>query len=312
VRVGRAEAWREKHACERAFADYLTMVREHDLDAVLIATWPPLHREQVLGCLEAGVRTILCEKALALNGVEALEIHAAATEAGALVVEGYMYRHHPAVHRIDELLGAGEVGALDSVWAAFDMFDPEEAHPDDPSRDWRQRLECGGGVPYDLACYCVDACNRFAGTRPRQAQAVSGTSERYGTVDRLFGLIEYEDGLVGGLESSRRADSNHELRLSGALGHLRLPAAWRIEAPTEVLLTRSAGWGHFETTRFPIPQADPFRLQLERFALSARGDAAPIPTLDESVVNAVTMDALLASAAERGPIPVELPEALRA
>ena len=285
------------------------MIREHDLDAVLLATWPTQHREHVLGCLEAGVRSILCEKALATSGTEALEIRAAATEAGALVVEGYMYRHHPAIHRIDELLAAGEIGALDSVWAAFDMFAPEEAQPDDPSRDWRQRLECGGGVPYDLACYCVDACNRFAGKPPRRVQAVSGTSERYKTVDRLFGLIEYEDGLVGGLESSRRADSNHELRLSGALGHLRLPVAWRIEAPTGVLLSRSAGWGKFETTRFPIPQTDPFRLQLERFALSVRGDAAPIPTLDESVLNAITMDTLLASAAEHASVPVELPDA---
>jgi D-xylose 1-dehydrogenase (NADP+, D-xylono-1,5-lactone-forming) len=287
------------------------MIREHDLDAVLLATWPTLHREQVLGCLEAGVRSILCEKALALTGAEAVEIRTAAADAGALVVEGYMYRHHPAIQRIDELLAAGQIGALDSVWAAFDMFDPEESPPDDPARDWRQRPECGGGVPYDLACYCVDACNRYACTPPREVQAVGGTSERYGTVDRLFALIEYEDGLVGGLESSRRADFNHELRLSGARGNVRLPVAWRIEGPTDVLLSRSAGWGEFDTTRFPIAEADPFRLQLERFALAVRGDAPPAPTLDESVVNAVTLDALLASAAERVPVPVELPEAVR-
>jgi predicted dehydrogenase len=307
-----AEAWGEQHGCERAFGDYRTMIREHDLDAVLLATWPTLHREQVLGCLEAGVRNILCEKALALTGVEALELRTAAAEAGALVVEGYMYRHHPAIERIDELLAAGAVGSLDSVWAAFNMFDPEEAQPDDPARDWRQRLECGGGVPYDLACYCVDACNRFASTRPRQVQAVGGTSARYRTVDRLFGLIEYDDGLVGGLESSRRADFNHELRLSGALGNVRLPVAWRIEGPTEVVVSRSAGWGEFDTEKLPVPAADPFRLQLERFALAARGEAPQTPTLDESVLNAVTMDALLVSAAEHTAVPVELPEALRA
>ena len=170
------------------------MIREHDLDAVLLATWPTQHHEQVLGCLEAGVRTILCEKSLALTGAEALELRTAAEATGALVVEGFMYRHHPAIGRIDELLAAGDIGVLDSVWAAFDMFDPEEAAPDDPGRDWRQRKECGGGVPFDLACYCVDACNRFARTPPRQVQAVGGTSARYGTVDRLFGLIEYEDG----------------------------------------------------------------------------------------------------------------------
>ena len=31
------------------------MVGEHELDGVLLATWPTLHREQILGCLEQRV-----------------------------------------------------------------------------------------------------------------------------------------------------------------------------------------------------------------------------------------------------------------
>ena len=95
LRADLAEDWAERHGCERAYADYPTMLREHELDGVLLATWPNLHREQVLGCLEAGVRAILCEKALALSGADARELRSAATAAGALVVEGYMYRRPP-------------------------------------------------------------------------------------------------------------------------------------------------------------------------------------------------------------------------
>lgn len=266
----------------------------------------------MLGCLDAGIRNILCEKALALTGAEALELWSAAAAADALLVEAYMYRHHPAIGRIDELLAAGEIGALDSVSAAFNLFDPEEASPDDPVRDWRRRAECAGGVPFDLACYCVDACNRFAGSSPRQAFAVGGTSARYGTVDRLYGMIEYENGIVGLLESSKRSDATYELRLSGARGHLRLPVAWMRDGPTEVVLSRSRGWAEFETQRLPIPPADSFRLQLERFAATVRGEAPPIPTLAESVTTAFTLDALLASAANRVPVRVEIPETIHA
>jgi predicted dehydrogenase len=311
VRAGLAEAWAERHACERAFADYRAMIREHELDGVLLATWPNLHREQVLGCLEAGVPAVLCEKSLALDAAEAEEIWTAARAAEALVVEGFMYRHHPAIARIDELLAAGEIGAVDTIRATFDMFDDEEGAPDDPERDWRQRRECAGGVPYDLACYCVDACNRFAGAAPRRVLAVGGTSERYGTVDRLHGLIEYENGRVGVVESSRRSDFDHELRIAGGHGHLRLPVAWRIEGPTAVEVSRSVGWGEFETASHPVPQVDPFRLQLERFAAAAHGEAAPVPTLVESVAGACTLDALLTSAAERVAVDVALPEAVR-
>ena len=67
VRLEVAEAWRLLYGCERSYDDTSPWSAEHELDAVVIATWPNLHREQVLGCLEAGVRNILCEKALALG-----------------------------------------------------------------------------------------------------------------------------------------------------------------------------------------------------------------------------------------------------
>jgi predicted dehydrogenase len=144
VRPDIAQEWSRRHGCERAYADYLTMVREHELDAVLIATWPNLHRDQVLGCLEAGARSILCEKSLALTGVEAIEIWTAAGEAGALVVEGFMYRHHPAIAGIDELLAAGSVGQLDNIWAAFSLFDPAESEA--TGRRSEPRLAAAEGV----------------------------------------------------------------------------------------------------------------------------------------------------------------------
>jgi predicted dehydrogenase len=311
AREDAAEAWSERHGCEQSYPDYATMLREHELDAVILATWPNLHREQVLGCLEAGVRNVLCEKALALTGAEALEIWTAAAEAEALVVEGYMYRHHPALRTMDEVI-AGEIGEVDSVAAAFSLFDSEESSPDDPGRDWRQRKECGGGVPYDLACYCVDACNRFAHARPRQVRAVSTTSARYGTVDRLYGLVEYENGVVGMLASSKGSDFDHELRVNGARGHVVLPVAWRIDHPTAMVARRSVGWGKFETTQYPVPVVDAHRLQLESFAAAVRGEGVATPTLAESVLDAYTMDALLASAAEGVAVAVEVPQVVPA
>lgn len=311
-RLGVAEDWAARHGCERAYGDCAGMVAGHELDGVLLATWPNLHREQVLGCLDAGVRAVLCEKALALSGPEALEIWTAANEAGALVTEGYMYRHHPAVTRMDEVLASGEIGALDSIHAAFSIFDPEESSPADLSRDWRQRVELGGGAPYDIACYCVDACNRFAGARPLRAQAVTSTSPRYGTVARVFGLIEYQNGIVGIVESSMRSDFDHELRLNGSRGHVRLPVAWRIDFPTEVVTSRSVGWGLVEEERLPAPAVDAYRLELEAFAAAARGLAEPAPTLAESVVTAFTVDALLASGRDGAAVTVDVPKVVLA
>jgi predicted dehydrogenase len=312
VRLDTAEDWARRHGCQHAHGDFRTMLREHELDGVILATWPNQHREHILGCLDAGARAILCEKSLTLTGAEALEVWRAATDAGALVVEAYMYRHHPAFRLLEEAVANGEVGEVDRVRAAFSLFDPADTPEDDPGRDWRQRPDLGGGVPWDLAGYCVDACNRFGESDPVQVAALASRSERYGTIDRLFGLIEYANGRVGIVESSKRSDFDHALRIDGSRGHALLDVAWRIERDAEVQVARSTGWGVFETRRMPVATTDPYRLQLEHFARAARGEIAPVPALSESVVTAFTLDALLTSAAERTIVQIDVPGAVAA
>ena len=307
ARTDVAEDWAETYGCEHVYGDYREMVDDLELDGVLLATWPVQHCEQILGCLEAGVRFILCEKALTTGRAEALEVFRAAEAASATVVEALMYRHHPALLRVEQLLAEGSIGAIDSVRACFNVSDPEESAGDDPLRDWRQHVERGGGVPYDLACYCVDACNHFVGALPRRALAVGARSERYGTINRLFGLIEYADAPVGIVTSSTRSDFDHELRVSGTTGHVVLPVAWRIEGGITVTVSRSVGWGLFEEERFEIDAADPYRLQLERFASVIRGETEPVPTLAESVVAALSLDALVRSAAEGASVDIDVP-----
>lgn len=311
TRADVAADWARTYGCERSYGDLRELIQSHELDGVLIATWPMQHRDHVLGCLEAGARHVLCEKALATTGAEALEILRAAETARAVVVEAFMYRFHPAILKLDELLAAGEVGRVESVRAAFCLFAPEETSGDDPARDWRQRVEPGGGVPYDLTCYCVDACNRFVDSSPRRVLAVGGQSARYGTINVLQGLIEYEDSRVGIVSSSHTSHFDHELRVSGTSGHVELPVAWRIETPIDVTVSRSGeSWGKFSEERHRIAEADPFRLQLEHFAAVVRGHAQPVPTLAESVVTAFTLEALVTSALERRSVDVEVPDGL--
>ena len=208
---------------------------------------------------------------------------------------------------MEQLLGEGSIGAIDSVRACFSVLDPEEPSADDPLRDWRQQTERGGGVPYDLACYCVDACNHFVDALPERAVAVGARSERYGTINRLYGLIEYGDPPVGIVTSSMRSDFDHELRVSGTTGQVVLPVAWRIEGPIVVTVSRSIGWGRFREERFEIAAADPYRLQLEQFAAVIRGETEPAPTLAESVVAALSLDALVRSAADGTSVDFDVP-----
>ncbi|MCZ7648894.1 MAG: Gfo/Idh/MocA family oxidoreductase [Planctomycetota bacterium] len=307
-----AKAWAEKYGCESHHADYAAMLRAERLDGVLLATWPNQHREQIERCLDAGARAILCEKALALSPAEALEIRALARARAAIVMEGFMFRHHPAVAKLDELLASGRLGPLDSIRADFSAYDAERAPADDASRNWRQRKECGGGIPFDFACYCVNACQHFAGAPPVRVWCRGGTSPHYGTVNRMYAMLEYANGVVATLESSKKANHSQRVELACAHGRLVLPVAWSLPLPVAIAEQRCPGWIDFERLSHPVEDANAYARQFENFAAAIRGRARPGMPLDESVANAYTLEALIASLEQGEPVAVKLPHDLAA
>ena len=307
VDEARARRWAERYGCEAYHTDMGEMIRQRPLDGVVIATWPADHRRHVEQCLAAGARHILCEKALAVTGAEAMDIRRMVHEAGAKLIEGFMYRHHPAIRKLESLLSAGELGPVDRVRAAFDIADPQTDSPEDPARDWRRRKECAGGVPFDLACYCVNACNHFGRGLPRRVQAVARTSDRYGTVNRLYAMIEHDGGSVGIVASSAAADLMQGLEIVCRQGRLHLPIAWSIYDRITVTEQRSTSWIEYDVREHPIARADPYQLQLENFVDLIADRAVPRVPLDESVANAIVMEAVLTAADEGRAVDVDLP-----
>ncbi len=139
-----------------------------------------------------------------------------------------MYRHHRAVHKIESCMTSGELGPVDDVHAAFNACGRETASATDATRNWRQRKECGGGIPYDFACHCVNACQHFTEGIPVRVTCRGGKSSRYDTNNRVLAIIEHQNGCMGILESSKKAGWNHEVQVACAHATLRLPVAWSI------------------------------------------------------------------------------------
>ena len=311
IRADAAADWAAQYGCRTHYTEYEEMVRQEELDGVVVATWPVHHREHVEGCLRAGIGNILCEKALTLTGAEAMKIWERVDEARAFLMEGFMYRHHPAIRRAEDRVASGELGPVDNVRACFSTPDAESVSADDPNRDWRQRKECGGGIPYDFACYCVNACQHFTGGIPVSAHCRGGVSEKYGTINRMYGLIEYHNGCVGLIESSRKSSHTQELQITGGARILRLPLAWTIFEDATLIERHSDPWPCPQVDTYPIEKVDPYQLQLENFVAAARNQAAPIMPLAESVVNTCTIEALVKSLESGGTVAVEVPEVIR-
>lgn len=311
VREEAAQQWAHTYGCDSWYSDYKEMVHKEKLDAVMLATWPNQHREQIEQCLAMGAKNILCEKALCLKGHEALEIYEMVGTAGAFLMEGFMYRHHPATGKIEELLRGGKQGAVDSIRAHFSHFELETASADDTSRNWRERKECGGGIPYDFACYCVNACNHFAPSLPKRVFASGSVSPNYDTVNQVYALIEYEGGQVGLIESSKKAASSQELQVVCAGGRLTLPVAWTIMDDVVIDECSATGWVTYEHAEHRIARANAYQLQMENFAAVVQEGSEPRLPLAESVLNTFTLEAIVNSLLENHPVDVEIPDAIR-
>jgi predicted dehydrogenase len=290
IREDTAKEWAAEYGCTGVYTDYREMIRNEDMDGVLLATWPNQHREQCL------------------TGREAVEIYSIIKEAGATLMEAFMYRHHPAIAAVEKLVADGKCGAIDSVRADFSSFDPETVSGDDPNRNWRQKKECGGGIPYDFACYCVNACNHFMPSAPKRVQATGSVSREYDTINRVYALVEYEGGQTALIESSKKASDSQELQVIGKGGRISLPIAWTIPDDIVVTTTTPTGWVTFVSEEVNVTKDDPYRLQMENFVAMVTKGAAPGVPLEDSIVNTFTLEAIVTSILEKRPVDIDLPD----
>ena len=108
-----AQSFADEFSCDAAYDNHLELLQNKNLDGVIIATPPAAHQQIILDCLDAGIKYILCEKPLTLTGDEASTVTEAAQKAGATLLEGFMYRHHPQIRQSQKIIKSGELGAVD-------------------------------------------------------------------------------------------------------------------------------------------------------------------------------------------------------
>ncbi|MFN7794160.1 MAG: Gfo/Idh/MocA family protein, partial [Planctomycetota bacterium] len=92
----KAKSFADNWGYESIETDWRQLLKRSDIDAVDICTPNNLHKEIAIEAAKAG-KMILCEKPLAMNTAEGLEMVAAVEKAGVPNMVWYNYRRIPAV-----------------------------------------------------------------------------------------------------------------------------------------------------------------------------------------------------------------------
>ena len=277
-------------AIPTAHASYEALLADPTVDAVYIPLPNHLHARWTLEAARAG-KHVLCEKPLAMTSAEARRMVDGCRTAGVHLMEAFMYRHHPSWVAVREMVALGRIGELTAVQSWFSYFN-------DDATNIRNILEVGGGALYDIGCYCVNLSRMLFGSEPIRVQA-SITRDPIGGTDVLTsGLLEFAGGMAS-FTCSTRAEDDQRVHIYGTSGRISIGIPFNIppDRPTEVFVTAGGDppvAPDTETMTFAV--ADPYAVEVERFAEMVLDGAPPPVPPDDAVANLEVMERIFAAA----------------
>lgn len=280
----RANEYAREHCIPRAHGSYEELLANSEVDAVYVPLPNRLHHEWTLRALAAG-KHVLCEKPYSRRPTEVEEAFELAEGFGLVLMEAFMYRHHPQMRRVGELVSGGAVGRLRAIRAVFRFRLDDETNV-------RLQPELDGGALMDVGCYCVSGARLLGGEPVRvQAEQVLGETG----VDVAFhGTLRFADDVVAQFDASFVAQRHQRLEAIGDDGALVVEAPWRADWGGRVLLRRDD-----EVEEIDVDPADSYVLELENFASVVEGRAEPLLGREDALGQARAIEVLF-RAAETG------------
>jgi xylose dehydrogenase (NAD/NADP) len=214
------------------YGSYEGVLGDEAVEAVYISLPNGLHKEWAIRCMEAG-KHVLCEKPMACDVGEAEEMFAAAERTGKVLIEAFMYRAHPQMERILEMVRAEKVlGELRLIRSNFTFERPPSLS------DGRYHVEHAGGSIMDVGCYCVNFARALVGSEPTDVACMAHRHE-YGVDDYAAGVMRFGEDVLMTFTSGMTVKSDWRTFVAGTEASLEVNGFWFCEDP--VYLVRKDG-----------------------------------------------------------------------
>ncbi len=321
-----SDALREQRQAEwgiaKAYADSETFFHEVKPDAVVIATPNKFHRELILEAFANGCH-VICEKPLAMNYAETVELYNAAKAAGVVHMMAFTYRFVPGMNFLRHLVHSGELGEIRHArfqrlqdWGEFAI-------------GWRQYKEAAGsGELGDMGIHRIDFAQDLLGPITAVCGATRQWEERTRTYDGqtvprqdvedwVAWIADFASGATGVFEMGKLTrghgpGGDHDLaEINGTKGS----AVYRLHTPYEVLIAKPGRGEAYQPVEVPDEfkkrpgsprtpgEGDPAREfrydQAWEFISAIREGRDSVPSFYHGMRAQAVADSILQAAAER-------------
>ena len=286
----RAQAYAEEWNIPRAHGSYQTLLDDEDIDVVYISLPNSLHAEWTIRAAQSG-KHVLCEKPLALSIEEVNAIEEAARQAGVVVAEAFMYRHHPQTDQVKALVRDGAIGALRFLRGSFTFNISSET-------DVRLDPELGGGSVWDVGCYPISYARFVVGEEPLRAFGWQLTGKS--GVDEYFsGQLLFPGEVLMQFDSGFRAPDRAYMEIVGSKGVIYIPQAFKPGFNDHIILSSDD-----EEQSIEIPGEVLYQGEVEDIADAVNLGRPPKVSLEDSRGNVAAILALLRSASTGKPVSI--------
>jgi len=218
-----AKAFAEQWGYESYTTDWHKVIEDDKVDVVDICVPNNVHAEIAIAAAKAG-KAIVCEKPLALNGVQGKKMVDAIEKAGVANLVSFNYRRVPAVTLAKMLIDEGRLGRIFHYRANFlQDWTISTKVPQGGMATWRLDVKAAGsGVTGDLLAHCIDTamwqngpigsvCAMTETFVKERMHVETGKVEPVGIDDACTFFCRFDNGSLGNFESTRYARGHKAL-----------------------------------------------------------------------------------------------------
>ncbi len=279
---------------KKRHAAYEDLIADKDVDAIYISLPHPWHAEWAIKAMRAG-KAVLVEKPAGMNAAEVIALTEVAEQSGTFFMEAYMYRCHPQIARILEIVASGELGTLRHIKTHFGFSAPFNA----ASRLYDRNLGGGGildvgGYPMSLARLVAGAAAGLPFAEPTIVKG-SGLIGQSGVDEVAYGLLSFADGFTAEIACAVARDMDNRAIITGDKGTIEITDPWvpgRNSGPSDTTLVVTVG-GKSRIEEINNPhQLFSFEAELASRAILSGYKHAPHPAMSwaDSIGNNLAQD----------------------
>jgi predicted dehydrogenase len=288
--LSRAREAAQANGIPKAYGSYEELIADAEIEAVYNPLPNHLHAPWSISAAEAG-KHVICEKPIAMNVADTLELIAARDRTGVTIGEAFMVQTHPQWVRIVELVRSGRIGQLCSAVGTFSYFNQ---NPD----NIRNIREFGGGVLMDIGCYPIKTSRMVFGEEPVRVSAAMVRDPRLSNIDMLTSaILEFPSGHCVFTVSTQLA-LQQSMKFCGTTGRIEPEIPFNaIPGETSRIRIddgRDLTGGGAAVEEFP--PCDQYTIQGDLFSRAIREGGPPPVPLEDALHNMAVIDAAFRSA----------------